>query len=166
MRLRRRPLGSSLLPVLSLVTLACGGGGGGGGEAFAVAGLWSVAGIGAPGTPNPDSDACRAAADAAGRLPATTLDVVEQGDSLTATEVGSGLAFTGTTDDANQSFNLNSTTPMCQTAGSCTVCGAVGVNFLNADGNTADVNVAFVASGNSACPGQCTVTFQSTGKRS
>jgi hypothetical protein len=149
-----------------LGALACGGGGGGGGESFTVDGLWTVSGTSTPGTPNPDNAACQNAAAVVGSLPPTTLSVVSQDGTATATEVGSDLAFTGTVNDSNQSFTLNSTTPICQTSGSCTVCASVGADFLNAAGNTADVNVAFAATGNSACPVQCTLAFQTTATRS
>ena len=166
MQLNRALCSGFVLSTLMLGAFACGGGGGGGGESFTVNGLWSVAGTSTPGTPNPDSNACRAAADLVGDLPPTTLNVVDQNGTVTATEAGSDLAFTGTVNESNQSFALDSTTPMCQTSGSCTVCGSISADFLNATGNTADVNVAFGASGNAACPGQCTIAFQTTGTRS
>jgi hypothetical protein len=155
-----------LLSAVSLGAFACGGGGGGGGEAFTVAGLWSVSGSATAGNPNPDSNTCRAAADLVGALPPTTLNVTSQDGTVAAAEVGSDLAFTGTADESSQSFTLNSTTPICQSSGACTVCGSVGVDFLNAGGDTADVNVALGASGNSVCPGQCTIAFRTTANRS
>jgi hypothetical protein len=157
---------SLLASGLMLADLACGGGGGGGGENFVVSGLWSVNGTSTPGTPNPDSDTCRALSDLVGALPPTTLDVVSQDDTVTATEVGSDLTFAGTQNPSNQSFSLNSTAPMCRSSGSCTVCASAGVDFFNAAGDSADVNVAFGASGNSACPGQRTIAFQTSGTRS
>jgi hypothetical protein len=163
---RNRTLYGCLLLSTLMFGAGCGGGGGGGSESFSVNGLWSVNGSSTAGAPNPDNNACRAAADLVGNLPPTTLNVVSQDGTVTATEVGSDLAFTGTANDANQSFTLNSTTPICQTSGSCTVCASVGVDFLNAAGNTADVNVAFGASGNAACPAQCTIAFNTTATRS
>jgi hypothetical protein len=160
---------SFLLTTLMFGAFACGGGGSGGegdGESFTVNGLWSVSGTSTSGTPNPDSDVCKSVAEIVGKLPPTALNVSSQDGTVTATEVGSDFAFTGSVDDSNQSFRLNSTTPMCQTSGSCTVCASVGVDFLNAAGNNANVNVAFGASGNAACPGQCTIAFQTTGTRS
>jgi hypothetical protein len=115
--------------------------------------------------PNPDNAACQNAAAVVGNLPPTTLNVAGQNGTVTVTEVGSGLAFTGTVNDPNQSFTLSSTTPSCQTSGSCTVCASVGADFLNAAGGSADVNVAFAATGNSACPVQCTLAFQTTATR-
>jgi len=159
---------SVLASTLMLGALACGGGGGGGGssQSFVVSGFWSVNGSPAPGTPNPDTNLCRGIADIVGNLPPTTLNVVSQDGTVTATEVGSDLAFTGTQNPPTQSFSLNSTTPMCQSEGACTVCVSAAVDFLNAAGDSADVNVAFAASGNSACPAQCTIAFQTTATRS
>jgi hypothetical protein len=145
---------------LLVVILGCGGGGGGG-ESFLVSGLWTTAATG-PGTASPNSAVCNAAAAGAGTLGSTQLNVVQAGNTVTANEVGSSLAFTGTVNSSNQSFTLNSTTPICQQQGACQLCGAAGVDFLNAAGNTADVNVTFGLSGNSACPVQCTVAFPTT----
>jgi hypothetical protein len=159
-RLRR-----SWIPALVLIA-ACGGGGGGHGEDFVVPGLWSVNGTSTPGTPSPAEGICATVASATGNLPATTLNVTRDGSAVTANEVGSPLAFTGTADDATQSFSMTSTTPICQTVSGCTVCGSVGVDFLNAAGNDANVDVAFAFTGNSRCPVQCTIAFHTTGTRS
>jgi len=35
-------------------------------------------------------------------------------------------------------------------------------DFLNAAGNSADVNISIAATGNAACPVQCTITFPPT----
>jgi hypothetical protein len=156
-----RFLGSTLM----LGALACGGGGGGGGsESFIVTGVWSLSGSSSAGTPSPSDDSpagriCSAAAAGAGALPASQINVVQQDGTVTANEVGSTLEFAGTVNSGNQSFQLDSTTPICQRNGACEVCGALGLDFRNAAGNTADVNVALVANGNSACPIQCTITF-------
>jgi hypothetical protein len=40
--------------------------------------------------------------------------------------------------------------------------GAIAVDFLNAAGNSADVNIAIAATGNAACPVECTITFPPT----
>ena len=154
-------------PILWLCTLllgaiACGGGGGGGGESFIVSGLWGVAATSTPGTPSPSDDSpagvvCNAAAAGAGPLPGAQINVAQQDGTLTAT--GGGLEYTGSVNDANQSFTLNSTTPICQQQGACVVCGVASLDFLDAAGNTANVNVAFGFNGNAACPFQCTVTF-------
>jgi len=101
-----------------------------------------------------------------GPLGATMLNVVQQDGTVTATEVGSDLAFTGTANDSNQSFTLNSTTPICQTSGACTVCVTSGVDFLNAAGNTADVNVALAAVGSGSCQVTCSIVFNTTATRS
>jgi len=155
-----------LVSTLMLGALACGGGGGGGGERFIVSGLWSQNGTSTAGTPNPNSGRCSTVASQVGPLGASTINVVRQDGTVTATEVGSGLAFTGTADDSNQSFTLNTTTPICVTSGSCQACTAVGADFLNAAGNTADVNFAFGVTGGGSCPGTCTITFQTTATRS
>jgi hypothetical protein len=156
------------LSVLLLGALACGGGGGGG-ESFIVTGLWSVAPTSSPGTPTPNDDLCNRIASTFGPLPGTTLNVVQQDGTVTASEVGSDLTFAGTVNSSNQSFNLVDTLPPsadCQTSGSCTVCATVNSDFLNAAGNTADVNVAFGATGSGSCPVTCTLVFQTTGTRS
>lgn len=161
MKLNRAFHSCFLISALTLGALACGGGGGGG-ESFIVSGLWSVNGTASPGTASPASDVCNAAAAGAGPLPATVINVVRQDGTVTATEQGAGgLTFIGTVNDANQSFTLDST-QICVAIGACVVCGAFGVDFLNAAGNTADVNFVFVATGNSACPAQCTVTWSQT----
>jgi hypothetical protein len=152
--------------VVLIGTLGCGGGGGGGGENFLVSGLWSVSGTGPP-SPNPSDESpagrvCKAAATGAGNLADTQINVARAGSSVTATEVGSPLAFTGTVNESNQSFTLVSTTQQCQSQGACTVCGAASVDFLNAAGNTADVNITLGLTGNSACPFQCTVSYPTT----
>jgi hypothetical protein len=148
--------------------LACGGGGGGGGgsESFTVAGLWSVAPTSEPGTASPATPECRQIAEAAGRFQGTVIEVRLEGNGVSGTETGSGLAFDGTVDDADQSFTLQASQPICNTVGACTACGSVAADFLDAGGDTADVNVVVVATGNSACPGQCTVAFQTNGSRS
>jgi len=151
--------------LLLLATLGCGGGGGG--ESFLVSGLWSVNGTSGAGTPNPSDDstggrACKAAAASVGALPSTQINVVQAGSTAQGSEVGSNLAFTGTVNDPAQSFTLNSTMPICSQQGSCQVCGAIAVDFLNAAGNDANVNISIAASGNAACPVQCTVTFPGT----
>ena len=166
MKLNRTLYAGFLLSTLMLGALACGGGGGGGGESFTVNGLWSVNGTSTAGTPNPANNLCNTVASTVGPFPGTTLNVVSQDGTVTATEVASPLAFTGTQNPSNQSFTLNSTTPICQTSGSCTVCGSVGVDFLNAAGDSADVNVAFAATGNSGCPVQCAIAFNTTATRS
>lgn len=155
-----------LVSTLMLGALACGGGGGGGGESFTVSGLWTQNGTSGAGTPNPNSGLCSTVASQTGPLGASTINVVRQDGTVTGTEMGSDFAFTGTANDSNQSFTLNSTTPICQTVGSCVVCGSAGLDFLNAAGNTADVNIAFGFTGNSACPLTCTITFQTTATRS
>lgn len=152
------------LSTLMLGSFACGGGGGGG-ERFIVTGLWNVNGTSSPGTPSPSDNSpagsfCNGAAAGFGNLPSTQLNVAQQGGTVTATEVGSPLAFTGTVNNPAQSFTLTSTTPICVRQGACVVCGALGLDFRNAAGNTADVNVAAAFTGNSACPFQCTVNFQ------
>ncbi|MBI2962133.1 MAG: hypothetical protein HYY35_00135 [Deltaproteobacteria bacterium] len=154
------------LPVLVLAVACGGGGGGGGGESFTVTGLWSTASTSAPGAPTPDDTLCGTIATQLGPLPGTTLDVVRQDGTVTATEVGSGLAFGGTVDDAGQSFMLDATAPICQTFGSCTVCTTAGLDFSNAAANSADVNVAFSATGSGACPVTCTIVFSTTATRS
>jgi hypothetical protein len=99
---------------------------------------------------------------AAGGLGSTQIDVVQAGNTVSANEVGSGLAFTGTVNTSAQSFTLDSTTPICSQQGACQVCGAFAADFLNAAGNTADVNTTIAATGNAACPIQCTFTFPPT----
>ena len=156
------------LSTFLLGALACGGGGGGG-ESFIVTGLWTTNATGGPPTPNPSDtsragQACNAAAAAVpGGLPATQINVVQQDSTATATEVGSGLAFTGTVNDADQSFTLTSSST-CVTEGSCQACGTFDTDFLNAAGNTADVNVLLTVTGVSpSCAGlACTLTFPPT----
>lgn len=166
MKFNRTLYACFLLSTLMLGALACGGGGGEGGESFTVNGLWSVNGTSSPGTPNPDSGVCRAAADIIGNLPPQTLNVARGDGTVTATRVSDGGAFTGTANDSNQSFTLNLTTPFCVTSGACTICASAGFDFLNAAGDSADVNIASAATGNSACPVQCTIAFQTTATRS
>jgi hypothetical protein len=150
--------GSALL----LATLGCGGGGGGGGESFLVSGLWSVNATGAPAAGAGESPICSAVAAQQGGLGSTQINVVQAGNTVAANEVGSGLAFTGTVNTSAQSFTLDSTTPICSQQGACQVCGAFAADFLNAAGNTADVNTTIAATGNAACPIQCTFTFPPT----
>jgi hypothetical protein len=147
---------------------ACGGGGGGGGgsESFTVTGLWSVAPTSKPGTASPATPECQQIADAVGTFQGTVIDVRRQGNAVTGTETGSGLQFDGTADDASQSFTLQTTQPNCTTVGACTACGSVAADFLDAGGDAANVNVVVVATGNSGCPGQCTLAFQTEGSRS
>lgn len=148
--------------------LACGGGGGGGGgsESFTVTGLWSIAPTSEAGTPSPATPQCQQIAEAVGRFQGTVIDVRREGNGVTGTETGSGLHFDGNVDDADQSFTLQTSQPICNTRGACAACGAVAADFLDAGGDSADVNVVVVATGNSACPGQCTVAFQTNGSRS
>ena len=157
---------SWVLFALVVGILGCGGGGGGG-ESFLVSGLWSVNGTPGAGTPNPSDSslggrACSAAAASAGALPATQINVVQVGSTARGSEVGSDLTFTGTVNDPAQSFTLTSTTPICSQQGSCQVCGAIAADFLNAAGNSADVNISIAATGNAACPVRCTITFPPT----
>jgi hypothetical protein len=154
------------LSALLLGALACGGGGDGGGESFIVSGVWSISPTG-PGTPNPSDSslagrACTAGATEAGSFSGSQVNVVRQDGTVTANELGSPLEFTGTVDTGNQSFTLNSTTPICVSRGPCTLCGGVGLDFFNAAGNTADVNFAVGFDGNAACPIHCVVTFPTT----
>jgi hypothetical protein len=154
------------LSTLLLGALACGGGGGGGGESFIVTGLWSTVATSEPGTPSPDSAQCNFIASTVGPLGPTTLNVVQQDGTATANELGSDLEFTGTVDTSNNSFILHSTTPIADTSGSCHVEVSVGLDFFNAGGNTADLNVAFGAVGSGSCPGVCTIVFNTTATRS
>ena len=159
------------LSTLLLGALACGGGGGGdGGESFVVTGLWTVNATGGPPTANPSDNsrsgrACNAgAATAPGGLPATQISVAQQDGTVVASEVGSDLAFTGTVNDSGQSFELISNPGLfCENADGCQLCGTVNADFLNAAGNTADVNVEFNLTGSGSCAGVvCTVTFPPT----
>jgi hypothetical protein len=151
---------------MTIRRLVAARGGDGSDESFIVNGLWSVNGTSTPGTPNSDSDTCRQIANAVGKFPGTTLDVVQQDGTVTATEVGSSLAFAGTVNESNQSFTFTAMTPQCQTRGSCTVCVTAGADFVDAGGDTADVNLAFAATGNAGCPGQCTLVYSTTATRS
>lgn len=168
MKVKRAFHSCLLISALTLGGLACGGGGGGGGggESFDVSGLWSQNGTSTAGTPDPNSGPCSTVASVVGPLGPSTIDVVRQDGTVTASELGSGLAFTGTVDDSTQAFTLDATTPVCSTQGSCTVCASAGIDFLDAAGNTANVNVAIASTGSGSCPVTCTIIFQTTATRS
>jgi hypothetical protein len=162
MRSHRRLHSSTLIgSALMLATLGCGGGGGGG-DSFLVSGLWSVNATGAPTAGAGENPICGTVAAQQGGIGSTQINVVQAGNTVAGTEVGSGLAFTGTVNTPAQSFTLDTTTPICSQQGACQVCGALATDFLNAAGNSADVNITIGATGNAACPVQCTLTFPPT----
>lgn len=159
-------------PILWLATLllgafACGGGGGdGGGESFIVTGLWTVAPTTAPATATPDNAFCNEVAAGVGVFPGREFQVTQLDGTLTATSRGD--EFNGTVNEGDQSFQLTDRQPIdFDLGGGCHMTFVLNLDFFNAAGDSADpVNVGGGATGNSACPFQCTLVFPSTAVRS
>ncbi len=161
-------------PILCLATLllgaiACGGDGGGGdGESFIVTGLWTMAPTGvAAATPN-NAD-CNDLASGVGAFPGRELQVTQLDGTVTAT--GGFDEFNGTVNTSDQSFQLldaqETVIDLGATIPGCVVTAIVNIDFFNAAGDSADpVNEAGGFTGNSACPFQCTLVFNTTAVRS